>query len=88
MSEDVLGEIVKMLYGRIFPLEDVLVGVLLEEGMPDVKPVHAEEHFNVYYDGKSTGCQLNKLFLAHQVLGEDQTKHIKIAREALVSCND
>ena len=69
VSEDVLGEIVRMLYGRTFPLEDVLVALLLEEGMPDVKPLHCDEHFNVFYDGTNTDiCDLNKLFLALDVL--------------------
>ena len=74
-----------MMYGRNFPLEDVFVGLLLEE-MPDVKALQNAKYFKAAYNGKSTGCDLNNLFVAHRALGSDQIKLLKMARQALIYC--
>ena len=66
-------------------MEDVFIGILIEE-LKDVKIVNNKDKFNVFYDGKRTGCKLNNLFVAHRVLGEGQDRHLQMAREALTNC--
>lgn len=86
MSEDVLGRFLKLSYGRqLFPMEDLYVGLIIKE-LETVKVNDQRRHFDLIYSGRSNLCDMNNLFLAHQVIGRNQLVHIKKARHALETC--
>ena len=86
MSEDVLGGILKLSYGRkLFPMEDLYVGFMVRE-LGDVTPTDNRKHFNLVYSGVKTDCEMNDLFLAHRVVDNNQMKLIQRARKALLTC--
>ena len=86
MSRDVLKRFLKMNKGRpIFPMEDLHVGLIIKE-MGDVKADNQNKHFNLVYGGNIDGCDMNSLFLAHQVFPKGQSEHIRRARKALKEC--
>ena len=66
-------------------MEDLYVGLLVKE-LDGVKVNDQKRHFNLVYQGSTPLCEMNELFLAHQVFGNNQIKHIKKAREAMQKC--
>ena len=78
MSDDVLGRILAISYGRkLFPMEDLYVGLMVKE-LGDVAPTDNKQSFNLIFDGVH-GCRYNTLYLAHPV---DPTAQLKMLLEA------
>ena len=87
MSNDVAAKVLSRSYGRpLFPMEDLYVGLLVTE-MKEIQVRDERKHFDLIYGGRSNDCELNELFLAHRVLGDDLVGHIKRARLALGECS-
>ena len=85
MSDDVLGRILAISYGRkLFPMEDLYVGLMIKE-LGDVPPTDNKSSFNLMFDGAS-GCRYNTLYLAHPVDPNDQLKMFLEAELALRMC--
>ena len=83
ISSDILGAVVKKSYGRkIFPMEDIYIGLIIAE-MPNVMVEDQRKHFDLLYTGRKHDCQLNDLFLAHQVFADNLIKHSVRALNAL-----
>ena len=75
-----------MSYGRdLFPMEDLYVGLMIDK-MKEVKIQDEKRHFDLAYSDKSDDCELNHLFLGHQIFGENLVSHIKRARKAMTLC--
>ena len=74
MSDDVLGRILKISYGRkLFPMEDLYVGLMVRD-LRDVQPTDHKDHFDLIFEGRKNLCEFNKLFLAHAVKPENMLK--------------
>jgi len=87
LSSDVVGAVLKLSYGRkLFPMEDLYVGLIVKE-IKGVKVRDERHHFDLIYGGSKVGCKMNKLFLAHRVLGDNLLTHIANSRHALQTCN-
>lgn len=85
MSDDVLGRILAISYGRkLFPMEDLYVGLMVKD-LGDVDPIDNKESFNLIFDGVQ-GCKYNTLYLAHPVNPNDQLKMHLEAELAQTNC--
>ena len=85
MSDDVLGRILQISYGRkLFPMEDLYVGLMVKD-LGDVAPLDNKQSFNLVFGGIK-GCGYNKLYLAHPVSPEHQLKMLLEAEVAQRNC--
>eukprot|EP00795_Rhopilema_esculentum_P013653 gene13653-4552_t len=85
MSDDVLGRMIKMSYGRkLFPMEDLYVGLLIKS-LGDVKPFDNKQGFDLVFGG-AEGCRYTSLYLAHPVRPDDQLRMLLEAHFALQTC--
>ena len=63
-------------------MEDIYVGLMIAE-MPNVMVEDRRKHFDLLYTGRKHDCQLNDLFLAHQVFADNLIRHSARALNAL-----
>ena len=86
LSSDVVSEILKISYGRkTFPLEDLYVGLIIAE-MPYVKVRDERKHFQLFYLDRKYGCEINDIFVAHPVVGDEVRRHYIGSQDALKNC--
>ena len=86
LSSDVVGEILKISYGRkIFPLEDLYVGLIIAE-MLYVEVRDQRKHFDLFYMDRKYGCEINDIFVAHPVVGDDVRRQYIGSQDALKNC--
>lgn len=86
LSSDVVSEILKISYGRkTFPLEDLYVGLIIAE-MPYVKVRDERKHFQLFYVDRKYGCEINDIFVAHPVVGDEVRRHYIGSQDALKNC--